>query len=224
MFDVLLGLKKSHRQFVFDNLKNHNLLERNFVSILDSVYSEEPRNQYYSPELYSLESPEGKQTIDAIGAFNSYHCNVNSNTLHRFDTVHNSVSQQVPWLIYNNSYYTIVAETLENISTYFFTEKTAKPLFAKRLFIVFGSQGHLKNLKNLGFKTFDTIIDESYDSESDPIRRWEKAFEQVLLLHQLDPVIVYDQIKDILEHNHNLICDIDHFRKPLLTWLTHKLS
>jgi hypothetical protein len=44
------------------------------------------------------------------------------------------------------------------------TEKTAKPIWAKRLFVMFGTPGFLKKLHELGFKTFDHVIDESYDS------------------------------------------------------------
>ena len=45
----------------------------------------------------------------------------------------------------------------------YFTEKTTKAIFAKRLFVVFSSKGYLQRLRDLGFKTFSNVIDESYD-------------------------------------------------------------
>jgi hypothetical protein len=83
----------------------------------------------------------------------------------------------------------------------FFTEKTAKPIIARRLFVMFAGQGYLARLQQLGFRTFDSIIDESYDQESDPVRRWGMACDQLLLLTQKPQDQVLTQIKPIVDHN-----------------------
>jgi hypothetical protein len=103
------------------------------------------------------------------------------------------MSYSIPTEIYQRSWYTIVSETMAEKSNYI-TEKTAKPLFEKRLFVVFGAQGLLGRLHELGYQTFDSVIDESYDLEPDNTKRWTMAFEQVLKLAQADHQAIYDQI------------------------------
>jgi len=120
------------------------------------------------------------------------------------------VSHSIPLGIYQNSWYSIVAETNPSNSN-FLTEKTAKPLFEKKLFVIFGSQGLLARLHSMGYKTFSSIIDESYDQEPVDRKRWEMAFEQVVKLSAQDHEAVYRQIAPILEHNHKHICD-QHYR------------
>ena len=111
----------------------------------------------------------------------------------------------VPYKIYNDSWYSIVCETLGTGEHLFFTEKTAKPLIAGRLFVLFGQHRYLENLRKLGYKTFDGIIDESYDQESNDRARYELAWQQVEFLMTQDPIEIYKQCQPILEHNTNLI-------------------
>ena len=85
----------------------------------------------------------------------------------------------------------------------FITEKTAKTILAKRVFVLFAAKGCLKYLRSQGFQTFDGIIDESYDRESNTIKRFEMAFKQVEFLAQSSYNNLLDQIQPILEHNHN---------------------
>jgi hypothetical protein len=219
MFDALLGLNRPHRQFIFDSLRRYNLLDSCLVSILSNNSPTADKNSlYYSQELFDLETPLAQDLIKNVGSFDSYQT-IYSVPLH---TINYFVSQQIPWNIYRNSYYSIVAET--NGENYcFFSEKTAKPLYAKRLFVMFGSQGQLQQLKNWGFKTFDNIIDESYDLVSDNFERYRMAFEQVIKLCSMDPIRVHTQIQDIVEHNHKLICNLEYFNRPLRSWLINKI-
>jgi hypothetical protein len=82
-----------------------------------------------------------------------------------------------------------------------------------RLFIVIAGQYYLKNLKAMGFKTFDSIIDESYDNESDHRTRWQKALLQMELLCNRDPIEVQEKIKDIVKHNQSLMLSHDWYRE-----------
>ena len=188
LFDALIGsahpIIKPHREFVFDQLKKHNLLDQSFVNIWGS------RN-YRSPELKNIDDP----------AIVNYR-----NSMIYTDNFKNgrSMSHSIPIEIYRQSWYSIVTETQAYKSNYI-TEKTSKPLFEKRLFVMFGPQGLLGRLHSLGYQTFDGIIDESYDDEEDSVKRWTMAFEQVLKLATADHPEIYDQIAPVLEHNHTWI-------------------
>ena len=110
----------------------------------------------------------------------------------------------VPWKIYANTWYSIITETNNgDIHGVSLTEKIGRAFFAKRIFILFGAAGSLTLLKQLGFKTFDSVIDETYDTVQDHVLRWKMAFDQVEKLAELDPRKIYDQTEEIREHNFN---------------------
>jgi hypothetical protein len=57
----------------------------------------------------------------------------------------------------------IVSETVFDYPYPYISEKTLRPISSKRPFIILGAPFTLFTLKQKGFKTFDSIIDESYD-------------------------------------------------------------
>ena len=72
---------------------------------------------------------------------------------------------------------------------------------AQRMFIMFAPQHTLRFIKSLGFDTFDSIIDESYDDIADPRERFDRAFDQVEYLAEQDPVEVYEKVLPITQYN-----------------------
>ena len=78
---------------------------------------------------------------------------------------------------YNDSYLNVVLEThmdADQSGGVFLTEKTFKPIKHAQPFVVFGAVNTLARLRDLGYRTFDGIIDNSYDSISDTTQRWAK--------------------------------------------------
>ena len=105
----------------------------------------------------------------------------------------------LPYKIYNQSWFSVVSETLGNKR--FFTEKTAKAFLGKRLFVFIGAQHALRDLKMLGYKTFDSIVDESYDCIENDHERWMAAFKQIQFICECNPAEIYKKSLSILEHN-----------------------
>lgn len=114
-----------------------------------------------------------------------------------------AISQIMPWNIYDRSAFSIVSETSSTNSYCFYTEKTVKPIMAGRLFVMFAGQHYLRYLRELGFRTFDGIIDERYDEEPDPERRWHRAWQQVLMLLAQDQAQVLTACRARVQHNHD---------------------
>jgi hypothetical protein len=207
LFDVLLGYPRPHRFFVLGKLlQNKNLLDSSVVTFrseflfdgetVDSMWATiDP----YIKDLFGgvLTYPYVSSTMD-----DSWE-NVSGQDLNRryfLDGI------DIPCKIYENTWYSICTETNDENSFRDseiprITEKTARLFLAKRVFVMFGCRGNLQLLKSLGFKTFDCIIDESYDLEVNPICRFEKAFAQVIKLAELDPAEVYKITEGIREHN-----------------------
>jgi len=121
----------------------------------------------------------------------------------------NSVSGLVPWEIYNRTWFSVVCETLGQGRTFLSAEKTAKCFQARRLFVVFAIQGFMQQYRDWGFLTFGDVIDESYDTEPDDVRRWGRAFEQVQWLCEQDLSALLQKLKPRLDHNHNRLYEFE---------------
>jgi hypothetical protein len=108
----------------------------------------------------------------------------------------------VPIEVYNQCAYSIVAETNPSSEYSFFTEKIGKPMMGKRLFVVIAGRHYLKNLRRLGYQTFDDIIDENYDDIVDDHERWTAALHQIEILATKDQQQVLDSIQPRAEFNY----------------------
>lgn len=198
-FDALLGNAREHRLYVYQQLQSSGLLGDCLLHIWPFKNAKE---QYTSPELHVLNDPALSQYYQINNTLGTHTGNFN----HDPRTYLGVLVHIPPTDIYRNSWYSLIAETQSSDSN-FFTEKTIKALFAKRVFVMFGSCGQLARLRQLGYQTFENVIDESYDLEPNNRLRWKKAFDQVLELSKKDPVQVYQQLMPVLEHNHLVVTD-----------------
>ena len=104
----------------------------------------------------------------------------------------------------------IVSETMFHHPYPHFTEKTMSALLSGRPFIVIGASGSLRTLKSKGYKTFDNVVDESYDGITDPNSRMEAIFKIVEELNNrpLDQIKQnVSQSRDRVMHNRRLTVD-----------------
>lgn len=85
----------------------------------------------------------------------------------------------------------------------FLTEKIFKPIGMKHPFIVVSRPYTLKFLKSLGYKTFDMLIDESYDNEEDDSLRLLKIVAELQRLKKLS-------VEDIQNFKHNALPIVEH--------------
>jgi hypothetical protein len=113
--------------------------------------------------------------------------------------------------LFLESYISLVTETSFYIDNDFISEKIWKPIFQYHPFIVIGRPHMLKYLKEIGFKTFDFLIDETYDTIEDNDIRMDVIINEIDRLNKLSIYEIDDIIKDnfhILKHNHQLMIDI----------------
>jgi hypothetical protein len=189
MFDALLGAQRAHRDFVFDWVNSNGLSDQVLMTYYHNIQTRLDNNPNFVIETEGMEIIPNRKfshSIDQV-VYHGYQL---------------GISCVVPLTVYNQTNYSIVAETNFDNHYNFYTEKIVKPIMCKRLFVAVSGQHYLKNLRSYGFKTFDGIIDESYDLEPDNQLRWQKAMQQVKWLCKQDPAVILEQIKDIVEHNH----------------------
>lgn len=197
-FDILLGQPKPHRDRVYHYIKNNKLDGQVTMTYLLNHCIKSIRA--HGEAGFMLDEP------GLVVPNEEFNWTVTRVKYYGWPM---SLSQVVPIKIYNETAYTVIAETnIENHYT-FFTEKTCKPILAERLFIMLGGQHYLRNLRELGFKTFDGIIDESYDLEPDNNQRWAMAIEQMKYLFKQPQADILAKVKPIAEHNKRVMLETD---------------
>ena len=110
--------------------------------------------------------------------------------------------------LFLDSYISIVTETSFYIDNDFISEKIWKPLYQFHPFIVVGRPHLLKYLRDSGFKTFDFLIDETYDTIEDNDLRMELIIKEIKKLNDIPMYELHDIIKsnvDTLKHNYDLL-------------------
>ena len=197
MFDILLGQFREHRTLIYDYINSNNLNDQVLMTYIN--YQEKISADGNSSTWFWED--EGLEVIDTDLKWTV------SQVLYYGYKI--SLSQVVPIKAYNQTAYSVVAETNFADDFVFHTEKIVKPILARRLFIVFGGYQYLKNLRQLGFKTFNSVIDESYDDEPDYKLRGEKICQQISYLLQQDQKQILNAIKPIVEHNYQVLMETD---------------
>ena len=195
MFDALLGSPKPHRDFVFDSVVKNNLQDQ-FIIPYGGKWDD---NKFYAKDYFIWEpgvEVVGDQQAGTAGPV-------------QYCGVWTGLSRVIPISVFNETAYSIVAETDHDNTLSFYSEKTAKPMIAKRAFVAFTGYKFLHNLRKQGFLTFCDIIDESYDLEINDHKRYTMAFEQVQKLCNMDQRFVIDTLRPVLEHNYNHIMNTD---------------
>lgn len=190
--DALLGARRPNRDFVMLSLQQHQLLDCSIVTYRDCFpggYHNEQSDAVAARFTETLKYPYVSHNLDFAWEPRA--------------TVDNTISFYTPHEIYSRTDYTMLTETINQGRDLFFSEKIMKACWARRIFVHFGAQYFLRNLRKLGFETFEGIVDESYDLVDNTVDRYAAAFEQVQALLAQDPVVVRQKAADVVEHNHN---------------------
>ena len=201
---------RPHRYALIAMLYHNNLLKNNLVSFsLEQGKDLNHLNQEGKPDLHTMTTICGKTKL------RDYYMEHHSDLLHMSPQTidyENLTNIQGPGHEnrepYENSYFSIVSETAFPEPTYFSTEKIFRPMLHFHPFIVYGSPYTLKNLQELGFKTFNGFIDESYDNVLSPFKRMQIITREVKRLCSMDKIDLhnwYYDMHDILLHNRELM-------------------
>ena len=123
---------------------------------------------------------------------------------------------------YSRAFLNLVSEG--DVLAHFFTEKTTKPLYYKKPFLVISKEGfHTKFLVELGFKLYDEIFDYSFDTIEDQTARIENIIGQIKRLENCSNEQLADltsQIEHKLDFNQkhvlSLMYDVNIWPKIIL--------
>ena len=201
---------RPHRYAIIAMLHHNNLLENNLVSFsLETGKDLNCMGSRGKPDKNTMIRILGKTKL--MHKYVSYYDELYKMSPRTVDfdnlveILGTGYEQKQPYL---DSYFSIVTETGFPEPSQFATEKIFRPILHFHPFIVYGSQGTLSMLKDLGFKTFSLFIDESYDEEKSSFRRMQKITSEVKRICSMSQDEMHDwyyQMEDILFHNRELI-------------------
>ena len=205
-----------HRPLFVALAQARGLLDKGYVSLAESDdhvgWSHAwPNLLHYHDAPYNTTCPEIpellKKNADAIQALPPMYLDTEDLVTNRaFPTADTDV-------YYRNTYFSVVSETNYYTSIKgdsfesgrFFSEKIFKPILERHPYILIAPPHSLDLLRSLGYKTFEGIIDESYDIEPNDFKRMMMILDEIERLCNLTE----DELKDFIAKC-KPICDYNH--------------
>ena len=153
-FNRIITGDRAYRKDFIDQLRKNDLLDKGLISygVTDEPVTEDRLviDHAQLPGSASASIPIDMNRIDKIGNAPDY-----------------------------SAFWHIVTETVFYYDKLHLTEKIFKPIVSKQPFMLLAAPGNLEYLKSYGFKTFEGIIDESYDKIEDNDKRIEAVVDQI---------------------------------------------
>jgi len=109
--------------------------------------------------------------------------------------------------LYQDILIDIVSESHVLGNTFFPTEKTTRPMWLKKPFIIFASRDYLDYLHQMGFRTFFNFWSEDYDGFEgrDRYTRILDLIDELAKKSKQELQDLYQAMQPILDHNYNLL-------------------
>lgn len=102
---------------------------------------------------------------------------------------------------YIDTYFSVITETVFEYPYSFRTEKLWKPMAMCHPWIAVANQGYYRSLRDLGFRTFDHLIDESFDSIENNQDRIERIATVIEDLCRQDLVSFLLSAQEVCKYN-----------------------
>ena len=196
---------RPHRCLLLTLLYKRDLIKHGYVSFNEiSMNSYVSRMTCYTSFEDRLTEQQLKETVPLV--VDEYDRNLN------------------PWYacprpifkFYQNTYFSVITETHGETKLFpkFLSEKTFKAISQKHPFLIVSTTGVLQMLRQLGYKTFDGLIDESYDNIEDDSERIIKIADEIERLCNLNETELEEfkrKALDIVEYNYNLLMSKTNF-------------
>lgn len=200
---------KEERLHLYQFLEKNNYWDKSNVSFFLPLYNRNTKRfniqDFINENFLYANVGDGKKFISHLGeidlGINYFPKKMKYDNFHQVKNLALADSiESVFQLIFETRYHSHCGLVL--------SEKIFKGFLYKTPFLVFAQYGVLKLLKELGFKTFDWLVDESYDYEPDDRKRLNLVFEETKKLFDTPIHVLNEKIKlhsDDFEHNRKLV-------------------
>ena len=226
MFNCLVGVSRPERDYLVSRLVDKNLVKHNIVSYKGNFsrngYARwdfsEPWQQKFDGDYEEYKQLKLNEADDSdlrflkVSEWENY-----GNFALPYGRPWSGREHILPVTIFNDTVFSIVAETSVFNNNFHPTEKTIRNFLLKKPFVVFSSQYYLKYLREIGFKTFDGVFDESYDLIECPKERCNAIVAEVERICYGDLVRKNQSYFDeICEYNYKQMSSLQPYYTQLL--------
>ena len=205
-FLFLNGRMRSHRKWLIERLKLDDILQQSLWTNLDQRDGTNRRIKLVHDGQDLMQSVTPLQYLPANYEIAAYRTKIGQHDTSQDTFVKHQLFNNQWGEIYLNAdayidtYFSLVTETVFEYPYSFRTEKIAKPLMIGHPWIAVSSCGYYRDLRSLGFATFESLIDESFDMIQDNQVRIEKIYKVVThVLEYVDDFL--QQARPICLHN-----------------------
>ena len=193
-FNRIINNDRSYRIYFVSLLKEQGLLPHGQVSfnVTDNLFDD------WRDEVTD---PNTKLSLHAQQHAEQHLTDINKLVIDRPE-LPGSASADIPRDV--DAFWHIVTETVFYYDKLHLTEKIFKPIVSKQPFMLLAAPGNLAYLKSYGFKTFDSVIDESYDNIQANDLRTEAVVRQLRWYCNLTPdekTDIINQLEPIIDYN-----------------------
>lgn len=234
---TLNRIHKKHRSLVVGYLEHYNILDKGMVSynairtaftkpvykqVSDTEVFIDPGRAYQyivseplttANEDWVIRDKHTQQILESINSRGVRWAYKNFEEITNVENYAHAVSSCSDLL--QRAFLWIATESDANYPVSLLSEKSARPFYAKRPFVIVSGPGSLKRIQSFGFKTFGDYWDESYDSETDICTRIKKVMSivnDIAQLNHLEIISLADSMKDVLEYNYQHLLNFDQYQ------------
>lgn len=197
-FTVLNRLHKSWRATAMADLHRRGVLNNSYWSYCETGTMVDNDNPIQIDNIDSL-----RESTQQFLAQSPYF----SDDLSQDDRNNHSIQEPK---YFANAYCNVVMEThfdADGSGGVFLTEKTFKPIKHGQLFFIAGPAGSLQRLRDLGYRTFDAVLDNTYDRITDNTQRWIRLCDAIQQSqHRLADR--FAAARGDIEHNQKLFAEL----------------
>ena len=204
-FLMFNGRMRPHRKWMIQYLRDCNIIEQGLYTNLHARNAPTKDLTYISHDRDLMHDIEPIRYLPAYYEIDNYQDRIDT-LCDNPDVKHHLFKNEwgeayIKPEPYIDSYFSIVTETVYMGPHSFRTEKIWKPIIMGHPWICIANAGFYRDLQNLGFKTFDNIIDESFDDISDIQLRIQKIGAIIKDLCNSDLPELLSRCKSICKYN-----------------------
>jgi hypothetical protein len=212
-FLFLNGRTRTHRKYLMEKFKLSGLLDQSLWSWLDLTVGFSGDMQLLHQGLDLIGQPHEIKLLPQQYEYVSYRNRLSTlesdRQFKKYELFNNEWGEiYIQPEAYIDSYFSLVTETVFNYPFSFRTEKIWKPVAMGHPWIAVANCGYYKDIKNLGFQTFDHVLDESFDQIENNQDRIARIAEIVEDLCQQDLAAFLEECYNVCKYNQQHLAEM----------------
>ncbi len=226
-FLFLNGRGRSHRRYMLEKFDQTGLLAQSLWTWLDANLSGSRTFQIWKSDRDLMLESRPVQLLPQRYEAGRYSVNANITQAYAKYELFGGEWGEI-YLnadAYIDTYFSVVTETVFEYPYSFRTEKIWKPIAMGHPWIAVANAGYYRDMRALGFRTFDGLIDESFDSIIDNVERMDRIINVIhdLCRQDLDQFVL--ACRDICKYNQQHLAHMrqrvrQEFPERFFQWMT----